>query len=239
MMNLRHSPHLFKNFFVRFSYSTVIVVCFLLVAIFYLPLQAFAQSHREVFQRFPHKRPEASVTPSKSNLVVYDAEAGYLSIKILGDPDPTTNVEVNFVLYKTEDGTKYYAYQEMSDSPQSPCKRASLKFYVQDGGEWRDVTGELLPSVRISEFYGQKNTPNLIDVGGIISYSPEDNKRGTGLGIDYSLPRKGTTIQATLTHRCETVILSEYKKLFEDCKFKTIELLWNKQTGWFLMGKKK
>lgn len=238
MMDLRFSPCLLIRSLMRFVRSFFTFAITLGAFLAFMPLLLIGQSHREVFQRFPYKNPEASITPSKSNLVVYDAEAGYLSIKILNDAEPTT-MEVNFVLYKTEDGTKYYAYQEITDSPKSPCKKAFLKFYVQDDGEWRDVTGQLLPSVRISEFYGQKNTPNLIDVGGIISYTPDDNKRGIGLGIDYALPRKGTTLQATLAHRCETAMSAEYKKLFDECKFKTIELLWNKQAGWFLMGKKK
>jgi hypothetical protein len=198
-----------------------------------------AQSLREVFQRFPLKRPEASMTASPTNNVFYDADNGYLSIKTTPVAETETTMQTVFARYTADDGTKYYAYQEITESRANPCRRAFLKFYLLDADEWRDVTAQLLPSVRISEFYGQKSTPNLIDVNGIISYSPDDNKHGIGLGIDYVLPQKGTMITATLVHRCDTAIKPEYKTLLNDCKFKTIELLWNKQNGWFLMGKKR
>jgi hypothetical protein len=60
-----------------------------------------------------------------------------------------------------------------------------------------------------------------------------------GLGIDYTLPQQGTTIQATLAVRCAKDITAEYETLYKDCKFKNIELLWNKQNSWFIMGKKR
>ncbi len=219
----------------RIKHRCILLGVVIAFALFASTMQA--QSHREVFQRFPFKRPEASITPSKTNLVTYNADEGYLSIQIREEANMA--IDVNFVLFKADDGTKYYAYQEIVETANAACKRAFLKFYVQDDGEWRDVTGQLLPSVRISEFYGQKSTPNLVDVGGIISYTPDDNKRGVGLGIDYTLPKKGTSIQATLANRCEAAVQADYKKLYDECKFKTIELLWNKQNGWFLMGKKK
>jgi hypothetical protein len=200
----------------------------------------FAQSLREVFQRFPLKRPETSMTPSQTNKVVYDATNGYLSIKSITNAETHSSEQVVFTLFVAEDGTKYYAYQEINDPGGADgCKQGKLKMYLLDAGEWRDVTAQLLPSVRISEFYGKKGAPSLIDVNGIISYTSADNQRGQGLGIDYTLPQIGTTIQATLAYRCENDVTAEYLKLYKECKFKTIELLWNKQNGWFIMGKKR
>ncbi|MBL7990859.1 MAG: hypothetical protein JNN25_05440 [Candidatus Kapabacteria bacterium] len=208
------------------------------IALWNVPV--FAQSLREVFQRFPLKRPEVSMTPSRTNKVVYDATNGYLSIKTTTNPDTQSSEQTVFVLFLADDGTKYYAHQEINDPGGGDgCKRSTLKMYLLDAGEWRDVTSQLLPSVRISEFYGQKSTPNLIDVKGIISYTPDDNQRGIGLGIDYTLPQIGTTIQASLAYRCENDVTPEYLKLYKECKFKMIELLWNKQNGWFIMGKKR
>lgn len=178
--------------------------------------------------------------PSPTNKVVYDATNGYLSIKTTTNPDTHSSEQTVFVLFLADDGTKYYAHQEITDPGGGDgCKRSTLRMYLLDAGEWRDVTSQLLPSVRISEFYGQKSTPNLIDVKGIISYTPDDNRRGIGLGIDYTLPQIGTTIQATLAYRCENDVTPEYLKLYKECKFKMIELLWNKQNGWFIMGKKR
>lgn len=209
-----------------------------LLALHVLPLSA--QSLREVFQRFPLKRPEASMTPSPTNKVIYDVANGYLSIKTTTAAETGATEQIVFSLFIAEDGTKYYAYQEITDPGSGDgCKRGRLKIYLLDAGEWRDATAQLLPSVRISEFYGQKSTPNLIDVNGIISYTPTDNQHGIGLGIDYTLPQIGTTIQATLAFRCENDVTSEYLKLYKECKFKTIELLWNKENGWFIMGKKR
>ncbi len=220
-----------KQFFFALLLSTFIVL-------WNVPVSA--QSLREVFQRFPLKRPEASMTPSPTNKVVYDATNGYLSIKTTTNPDTHSSEQTVFVLFLADDGTKYYAHQEITDPGDGDgCKRSTLKMYLLDAGEWRDVTSQLLPSVRISEFYGQKSTPNLIDVKGIISYTPDDNQRGIGLGIDYTLPQIGTTIQAALAYRCENDVTPEYLKLYKECKFKMIELLWNKQNGWFIMGKKR
>ncbi|MCS6808509.1 MAG: hypothetical protein RML40_07030 [Bacteroidota bacterium] len=202
-------------------------------------LCVYAQNFCAVFERFPFKHVEISIIPSASNRVVCDEEHGYLMVRTQATTGRT--LEIAFVSFHADDGTIYYAYQEIISQKQSPCRRASLRFYVCDGDEWREVTYQVLPSVRISEFYGQRTVPNVIDSRGVMSLTPDDNAQGIGLGIDYTLPRKGEPIMhATLVYRCnDATPKKEYQQLYRSCKYKTIELLWNKENGWFLIGSKR
>lgn len=226
-------------------YSPVTAQRFLSLLLGLLALCCFAaplsaQSLHEMYQRFPFRRPEATLTPSKTNLVQYDAANGYLSIETITNQETRTSDRTVFVLFIAEDGTKYYAYQEIHNPGDGDgCPKSALKIYVFDDGEWRDVTWQLLPTVRLGEFYGKKMTPKVIDHNGVISFTNEDNKAGNGLGVDFTLPRKGTTIIANLVIRCNIEPLPAYLKLYKECSFKTIELLWDKQNAYFLLGKRK
>lgn len=195
----------------------------------------------EWFEKFPNKREFVSLTASPTNAVVIDAQNNYLRITTASKTETAVQTTTTvFKMFMNTDGTPHFAYQVADDAGKgNGClKSVTSLFVVQDDGEWKDVTTVLVPSVRISEFYGKKNVPNLMDVNGVISLTPDHNRSGTGLGVVLELPQQGNTVLARLLPRCDTAALPEYTQLLADCKFKTIELGWDAAHTWFIIAKK-
>jgi hypothetical protein len=220
--------------------------CLYLVALLMLTMLTIprlsAQSIVQWFEKFPQKREIVSLDNSPTNSVLIDAKNSYLRITTAfksdgGTVQTTTTV---FKMFLSEDGTQNFAYQVVDDAGKgNSCLKSVTKlFVVQDDGEWKDVTSVLMPSVRLSEFYGKKNVPNLMDVNGVVSYSPEHNKSGIGLGVALELPQQGSTVLARLLPRCDQTALPEYTQLLAECKYKTIELMWDSAHSWFIISKK-
>jgi hypothetical protein len=225
-----------------------------------------AQSVREAFVQFPFKQDGISIVASSTNQVALDSNAEFIRIVTTSELPMMTNtgtaassgdnagaatsasqtllatppVTTVFKSFTSEDGTKYYAYAVGQNFTETSCSKSTMKMYLADAGEWRDVSSQLLPSLRISEFYGKKNTPNLVDMNGIISFTQEHNVRGVGLGIDYVLPEKGSVVEARLVRRCSpgSPLPAEYEKLYQECQYKSIELIWDKEHVWFITAKK-
>ncbi|TAE32752.1 MAG: hypothetical protein EAZ92_01230 [Candidatus Kapaibacterium sp.] len=200
-----------------------------------------AQTIADWFEKFPHKREYISLQSAPNNAVIVDTKNYYVRVaSVLKTGNSLQTTSTVFKMFINEDGTQHFAYQFVDDNSNgSGCVKSVTKIYtVQDNGEWKDVTPMLLPSVRLSEFYGKKNIPNLIDMNGVISFTPKQNQEGTGLGVALEIPQKGTTLLAHLLPRCESSVLPEYATLLQECKYKTIELLWDTQHTWFIIGKK-
>ncbi len=200
-----------------------------------------AQNIANFFEKFPHKQDNVSLTASPTNLVMIDTQHNYIRVTSAMKTETTVQTTTTvFMMFTNAEGTQHFAYQTAEDNGKgNGCIKSVTKMYViQDDGEWKDVTTQLIPSVRLSEFYGKKNSPNLMDVNGVISSTREHNRDGIGLGVALEFPPQGTTILARLLPRCETVVLPEYTQLLADCKFKTIELLWDAKNSWFIIGKK-
>ncbi len=202
-----------------------------------------AQTIADWFEKFPHKRGQVSLQSAPDNAVLVDTKNYY--VRVASATKTETALQTTSTVFKmfiNEDGTQHFAYQVVEDNGGgSGCVKSVTKMYiVQDDGEWKDVTSILLPSVRLSEFYGKKNVPNLMDVNGVISLTPKHNQEGTGLGVALEIPQKGTTVLAHLLPRCDNgnSVSQEYTALLQECKYKSIELLWDTQHTWFIVGKK-
>jgi hypothetical protein len=214
-----------------------------------------AQNIAHFFEKFPYKQESVSLTASPTNLVVMDTQHNYIRVTSALKTETTvqtttTTVQTTitavqttttvFMMFTNAEGLQHFAYQTAEDDGKgNGCLKSVTKLYVvQDDGEWKDVTAQLVPSLRLSEFYGKKNVPNFIDVNGVISSTREHNRDGIGLGVALELPQLGTTLLARLLPRCQTAVLPEYALLLAECKFKTIELLWDPKNTWFIIGKK-
>jgi hypothetical protein len=226
------------------SLSKSIFILIMFVLIMFVAVtqeEVVAQDITNLFEKFPYKQETVSLTASPTNLVMIDTQHNYIrvtsAIKTETSVQTTTTV---FMMFTNAEGTQYFAYQTAEDNGKgNGCIKSITKMYVvQDDGEWKDVSAQLIPSVRLSEFYGKKSSPNLMDVNGVISSTREHNRDGIGLGVALEFPQQGKTLLVRLLPRCETTVLPEYVQLLADCKFKTIELLWDAKNSWFIIGKK-
>jgi hypothetical protein len=216
-------------------------VIFCLALMLAITQRGMAQDITHFFEKFPHKQESISLTASPTNLVMLDTQHHYIRVSSATKTETTVQTTTTvFMMFTNADGMQHFAYQTVTDDGKgNGCLKSVTKMYVvQDDGEWKDVTSQLIPSVRLSEFYGKKNAPNLMDVNGVISSTREHNRDGIGLGVALEFPQQGTTVLVRLLPRCETTVLPEYTQLLADCKFKTIELLWDAKNSWFIIGKK-
>lgn len=226
-----------KSLLIQILLNTALLLVFEVVSV----ASISAQTIKDWFEKFPQKRELVSFTDSPTNKVMLDFKNHYLRITTASKSESgiqtTTTI---FKMFFNEDGTQHFAYLVADDEGKgNGCVKSTLKIYVvQDDAEWKDVTAILVPSLRLSEFYGKKNVPNLIDVNGTISYTPEQNRNSIGLGLAWELPQMGTSITARLIPRCDTKVLPEYAQLLQECKYKAIDLAWDAVHTWFIISKK-
>jgi hypothetical protein len=195
---------------------------------------------RETFRACPaNTSASASLLPSNTNAVTIDEENGMIRIVNNATGKPIVTV---FRIYLGKGGIEYFAHQRIVGNGNECTFRSRTRFYTLIDEKWTEVTGQVLPKLKLSDFYGKRGPKLPFETEGVLSLTKEHYEAGDGMSIHYGLPNFGSRIFTRLLPQCaegKKENLPEYDKIFEAAEFSLIELVWNKEESKFEIDIKK
>lgn len=206
--------------------------------------EAHAESWlRETFRTCPDNQ-NVSLIPSNTNVVTIDEENAMIRVVNNATGKPIVTV---FRIYTGRGGVEYYANQRTVGSGNECTFRARTRFYsmvtdTANVSKWVDITFQMLPKLKVSDFYGKRGPKLPFDVASVMSATQEHSSAGDGMAIHYGIPNFGSRIFARLMPQCgegKKENLPEYENIFEKAEFSLIELLWSSEENKFEIDVKK
>lgn len=185
-----------------------------------------------------------SLIPSNTNAVTIDEENAIIRIVNNSTGKPIVTV---FRIYTGKGGVEFYAHQRTIGNGSECTFRSRTRIYAivndsTNNGKWIDVTFQLLPKLKLSDFYGKRGPKLQFDVDNVLSTTQEHSSSGDGVAIHYGIPGFGNRIFARLLPQCaagKKENLPEYETIFEKAEFSLIELLWTMEENKFEIDAKK
>jgi hypothetical protein len=180
-----------------------------------------------------------SLLPSNTNAVTIDEENAVIRIVNNSTGKPIVTV---FRIYIGAGGVEYFAHQRMIGSSNECTFRSQTRIFTLMDEKWTDVTAQVIPKLKLSDFYGKRSPKLSFETQSILSLTKEHNETGDGVAIHYGLPNFGYRIFSRLLPQCgdgKKENLVEYEKIFEAAEFSMIELVWNRDEKKFEIDVKK
>ncbi len=205
---------------------------------------AYAESWlRETFRNCPENK-NVSLIPSNTNVVTIDEENGVIRVVNNATGKPIVTV---FRIYTGKGGVEFYAHQRTIGNGNECTFRGRTHFYsiatdTSNVSKWTDITFQVLPKLKLSDFYGKRGPKLQFDVECVMSSTQEHSTAGDGVAIHYGIPNFGNRIFARLLPQCgegKKENLPEYENIFEKAEFSLIELLWSTEENKFEIDVKK
>jgi hypothetical protein len=217
---------------------TVLILC----AISIIPVHAESWL-RETFRNCPENK-TVSLIPSNTNAVTIDEEGGIIRVVNNSTGKPIVTV---FRIYSGRGGVEFFAHQRTVGNGNECTFRSRTRIYsivtdTSNTSKWVDITYQILPKLKLSDFYGKRGPKMQFDVDGVLSSTQEHSTAGDGVAIHYGIPNFGNRIFARLLPQCgdgKKENLPEYENIFEKAEFSLIELLWNMEENKFEIDVKK
>ncbi|AKJ03961.1 hypothetical protein ATI61_116206 [Archangium gephyra] len=147
--------------------------------------------------------------------VTVDTKNGFIELTDADDnPETNGSVSMQVSVFREQDGSPLIAITlGMSDGIASEGR---IVFVAPDGGQWKAVTSDVFPALRLADFLEDPCLASLSE------------ESGQMLGILFSLPRQGTTIRAS-------VMIPSFGSPTPCPENVTRELKWDKKAGRFLL----
>ena len=206
-------------------------------------LPAHAESWlRETFRSCPANTNATysySLLPSNTNAVTIDEENAVIRIVNNSTGKPVITV---FRIYIGAGGVEYFAHQRMIGNSNECTFRSQTRIYTLADEKWTDVTTQVLPKLKLSDFYGKRSPKLSFETQNVLSLTKEHYETGDGVAIHYGIPNFGYRIFSRLLPQCgngKKENLPEYEKIFEAAEFSLIELVWNREEKKFEIDVKK
>jgi hypothetical protein len=195
---------------------------------------------RETFRACPaNTSASASLLPSNTNAVTIDEENGMIRVVNNGKGKPIVTI---FRIYIGKNGVEYFAHQRMVGSGNECTFRSRTRFFTLTDDQWTEVTAQVLPKLKLSDFYGKRGPKLAFESESVLSSTKEHYETGEGMAIHYGLPNFGYRIFSRMLPQCgdgKKENLPEYEKIFEAAEYSIIELVWNREENKFEVDIKK
>jgi hypothetical protein len=194
---------------------------------------------RESFRKCPNNV-DVSLVPSNTNVVTIDE--GNAMIRVVNNSSGKQIVTV-YRIFPGKEGVDMFAVQRMVGSGSSCDFRSQTHIYsFRDDTLWTDITFQIVPKLKLQDFYGKRGPKMPFDVGSVLSMTQEHSTAGDGLAIHYNLPLFGSRITARMIPQCSNKqqgVPPEYDTIFEKAEFSIVELVWSSEESKFEIDAKK